>query len=512
MVSRFPLCESRRLELAVANRLSADESDQLSRHVQSCSHCQSELEQLAGTDAWWHDARTFLSSTDDLVAALDDDSAADEPALDFLEPADDPALLGKLGSYEIEELVGRGGMGIVLKGRDSVLVRTVAIKVMASPLAISGAGRRRFQREAQAAAAVVHDHIIPIHSVDVSGPVPFLVMPYIAGRSLQDRLDATGPLETKEVLRIAMQTARGLAAAHAQGLVHRDIKPANILLENGVERVRITDFGLARAIDDASQSQSGYIAGTPQYMAPEQARGEGIDARADLFSLGSVMYAMCSGHPPFRAETTLAVLRRICDDTPRDLVQVNPDVPAWLAAIIHRLLAKSPAERYQSAEEVAGLLERWLAHVQQPTVIMPPEAVGKARKPNRRGLVIVASTVAAVLAISALIAWQAGIGTGRAPNAENMAPQARANAPPTAADPAPEPAVSLWIETELRELAQQATVLESRLNQPAEESHTIGQEIGSLDSRLGRLEWELTPRIRLPDPLNSNESFPSTSP
>jgi serine/threonine-protein kinase len=218
----------------------------------------------------------------------------------------------------------------------------------------------------------VHDHVIPIHSIDTSSRGPFLVMPYINGRSLQERLDAEGTLELAEVLRIGLQTARGLAAAHAQGLVHRDIKPANILLENGVQRVRITDFGLARAIDDASQTQSGFIAGTPQYMAPEQARGEPVDTRADLFSLGSVMYAMCAGHSPFRAETTLAVLRRICEDRPRDLRQINPAVPAWLVRIIERLLAKDPADRFQSATEVADLLENWLAHVQQPTLIKKP--------------------------------------------------------------------------------------------------------------------------------------------
>jgi len=243
-------------------------------------------------------------------------------------------------------------MGVVLKAHDAALARSVAIKVLASPLAARAAARKRFAREAQAAAAVVHDHVIPIYAVDVSGRVPFLVMPLIAGRSLQERLDARGTLEIKELLRIAMQTARGLAAAHAQGLVHRDIKPANILLENGVERVRITDFGLARAVDDASQTQSGFIAGTPQYMAPEQARGEAVDARADLFSFGSVMYAMCAGHPPFRAETTLAVLRRICDDAPRPVREINSDVPAWLAAIIHKLLAKAPSERFKQPKRL----------------------------------------------------------------------------------------------------------------------------------------------------------------
>jgi serine/threonine-protein kinase len=191
-------------------------------------------------------------------------------------------------------------------------------------------------------------------------------MAFIPGRSLQQRIDHTGPLEIKEILRIGMQTALGLAAAHAKGLVHRDIKPANIMLENGVERVRITDFGLARAVDDASITQNGVLTGTPQYMAPEQARGEIVDQRADLFSLGSTLYAMCTGRSPFRADSTAAAVRQVCDTEPTTIQSINPDIPAWLEGIIKKLHAKDPDQRFQSAAEVADLLEQCLAHVQQP--------------------------------------------------------------------------------------------------------------------------------------------------
>src|SRR5205814_432325 len=160
--------------------------------------------------------------------------------------------------------------------------------------------------------------------------------------SLQDRLDRTGPLELTEILRIGTQTAAGLAAAHAQGLIHRDIKPANVLLENGIARVKITDFGLARTVDDASVTQSGVIAGTPMFMAPEQAAGESVDHRADLFSLGSVLYALCTGHPPFRASGTMGVLKRVMHDTPRPIREINPDIPDWLEAIVAKLHAKDP--------------------------------------------------------------------------------------------------------------------------------------------------------------------------
>src|SRR5439155_9528374 len=154
--------------------------------------------------------------------------------------------------------------------------------------------------------------------------------------SLEEKIERDGPLSVTEVLRIGMQAARGLAAAHAQGMVHRDVKPANILLENGVERVKLTDFGLARAVDDATLTQSGVVAGTPQYMSPEQAHGETLDARSDLFSLGSVLYALCTGRAPFRASSTMAVLKRICDDTPRDVREIDAGLPVWLSDIIRR--------------------------------------------------------------------------------------------------------------------------------------------------------------------------------
>jgi serine/threonine-protein kinase len=254
----------------------------------------------------------------------------------------------------------------VLKAHDPALNRFVAIKVLSGDLASRGPARRRYAREAQAAAAVVHDHIVPIHAVDAAGKVPFLVMAYVHGKSLQDRIDEPRPIEIREVLRISLQIAAGLAAAHAQGLVHRDIKPGNILLENGVERVKITDFGLARAVDDASLTHSGVIAGTPEYMSPEQARGETVDHRTDLFSLGSVMYAMLAGHSPFRAPSMMAVLHRVCTSTPRDIRECNPDVPGDLAAIVRRLLAKSPAKRFASAAELCEELENRLARWQQP--------------------------------------------------------------------------------------------------------------------------------------------------
>jgi WD40 repeat protein/multidrug efflux pump subunit AcrA (membrane-fusion protein)/protein involved in polysaccharide export with SLBB domain/anti-sigma factor RsiW len=374
-----------KLKALLDGTLPGSEEAQLQSHVDTCPSCQHSLESLvAGKESWSGAAEQLGRNEQEPEANLervieqvknegrDRQEEAEAPpgediSLDFLDPPENSSHLGRLGHYDVFEVIGRGGMGVVLKAFDSVLRRIVAIKVLAPQLATSSAARKRFEREARAAAAVSHEHIVAIHAVEETKGLPYLVMEYIAGVSLQERLDRTGPLELKEILRIGMQTARGLAAAHAQGLVHRDIKPANILLHNGVERVKITDFGLARAIDDASTTQSGYVAGTPQYMAPEQARGETVDHRADLFSLGSVLYALCTGRPPFRASTTMAVLKRVSEETARPLAEINPDLPAWLIQIIEKLHAKHPAERFQSAQAVADMLADHLARLQQPS-------------------------------------------------------------------------------------------------------------------------------------------------
>jgi WD40 repeat protein/serine/threonine protein kinase len=304
-------------------------------------------------------------------AGTDPPGPEPDDRLSFLTPTDAPGVLGRLDHYDVLGVIGSGGMGVVLKARDVKLQRVVAVKVLAPAVAASNTARVRFVREARAAAAIRDEHVVDIHAVEGTGPVPYLVMEFVSGITLDERIRNGGTFDPKEVLRIGLQAAKGLAAAHAQGLIHRDVKPANILLENGVQRVKITDFGLARATDDVSVTGSGMIAGTPLYMSPEQARGERLDSRSDLFSLGSVLYTLCAGRPAFRAGSTVAVLRRVCEDDPRPLHEVNPDVPHWLTVIITKLLAKDPAHRFQSAAEVAEHFGQWLAYLQNPNGSAP---------------------------------------------------------------------------------------------------------------------------------------------
>lgn len=390
-------------------------------HVNSCSQCAELLESRAVDDDWRRNLSPAFQSRaahDDCTEALPPrDSAAIEASLKLLGPTDDPHMLGRIGSYEVIGLIGGGGMGVVFKAFDAALNRFVAIKMMQPHLAVSGAARQRFEREGRAAAAVINDCVLPIHAVAEWQGVPYLVMQYSPGMNLQRRLETQGPLRLPEILRVALQTSRGLAAAHSQGLVHRDVKPSNILLDGSVERTLLTDFGLARAVDDASVTRTGLIAGTPQYMSPEQVRGEKVDARSDLFSLGATMYAMCTGRSPFRGESTYTVLHRLTHEQPRPIREINPEIPTWLCTIIDRLLAKQPSDRYQRADELGTLLQQCLAHVQQPaTVELPVEL--QPNPANRGGFngwkwTIAAAMLGGFIALGIVILLETNKGTLR---------------------------------------------------------------------------------------------------
>jgi hypothetical protein len=436
------------LERLVRGRLTEARAAVLSDHVGACVSCQVRLDAMAGAgagdlttnlrqcqkdtppgdSAYWNAlsaAENEVRSTAAFANAPEDADGTPLP-IDFLQPADEPGKLGKLGTFGIIRVVGRGGMGVVLHAYDPCLARDVAVKVIDPKLANNEVARQRFCREARAAAAVTHDNLVAVHQVDedeASG-LPYLVMQLINGESLEQRIKRSGKLPPIEVARLGMQAAAGLAAAHAGGLIHRDIKPGNILLEAATDRVKLTDFGLARAVEDVKLTRTGFVAGSPLYMAPEQARGDDIDHRADLFSLGSVLYEAATGSPPFEAKTPLAVLRRVSDETPRPLSELSPDVPHWLSDLVDRLLAKEPKDRPQTAAEVAEILagELTRAHALNPLDV-PAEVCagsstrsGTAARSRRKvcwaGVACRTTPVAAGLALGAALMglfWSPGV-------------------------------------------------------------------------------------------------------
>jgi serine/threonine protein kinase len=277
---------------------------------------------------------------------------------DFLQPAQAPDEVGRLGGYRILKVLGSGGMGVVYLAEDAQLQRLVALKVLLPTLAASPSARQRFLREARAAAGLRHDHVVAIYHVGEDRGLPFLTMELLEGESLEECLQRRGQLAAPEAVRVGRAVAEGLAAAHERGLIHRDIKPANVWLEKGRGRVKILDFGLARAAGDTSQlTQQGAVLGTPAYMAPEQARGESVDPRCDLFSLGCVLYRMTTGTAPFKGNDAISTLMAVCAEQPPPPRERNPEVPPALSDLIMRLLEKEAGKRPASARAVAEALE-----------------------------------------------------------------------------------------------------------------------------------------------------------
>jgi len=265
---------------------------------------------------------------------------------------------GRLHNYEIREVLGRGGMGIVFKAFDPQLARFVAIKMLLPQLVVRSDARKRFEREARSAAAIQHESVVTIYSVSDFNGLPYFVMEYVEGRSLESHLLRQGALPLADVVRFGRQIAAGLDAAHCRRVVHRDIKPANILVEDRLRLAKLCDFGLARAGYDAGPAQQGLILGTPLFMAPEQFDGEAVSEPADLFSLGSVLYTMCTSKPPFEGESFHQLRRQVRETGPVPVRSLRPEVPPWLEQLIAKLHAKQPQARCASAAEVLQLFER----------------------------------------------------------------------------------------------------------------------------------------------------------
>lgn len=350
----------------------------------------------------------------------------------------------QVGPYEVQEEIARGGMGVVYRARDPRLDRDVALKVL---LRSDPTQTRRLVREAESLARLRHPHIVGVHSVEEHAGRPVLVMEWVAGESLQGRIDRAGPLEPDEAVALVRSLAEALAYAHGQGVLHRDLKPGNVLLDAGEERPRLTDFGIARLLDeDARLSKTGQLLGSPDYWAPEQASGlrDQVGPWTDVYGLGATLYAALTGGPPFEVSSLIEAAAAAAGQEPDPPSTRAPDVDAELDAICLRCLAKDPAARYESVADLADALEGYLAG----------ERYGSA------GRAVVALWAAGILVFLVgvwLVARE--MRASRDPVQKKTEAQAVADAAPVASTPSPEPAkpgAESWIARARARLARRA--------------------------------------------------------
>ncbi len=299
-------------------------------------------------------------------------------------------VVGELiaGRYEVEELVGSGGMSSVYRAHDRLLERTVALKILHEQFTRDDGYVERFRREARAVAQLTHPNIVTVIDRGEQDGRQFIVFEYVHGMNLKELVEQEGPLPPGEVIELALQIARGLAFAHEQGLVHRDVKPQNVLLDAD-GRAKVTDFGIARALDVDGMTITGTIMGTSNYIAPEQARGEPVDEQTDVYSLGCVLYELLAGEVPFDGDNFVAVAMRHVNDPVPSVREVRPDVPPRLDWAIQQAMAKDPGDRFDSMADFAAELEACHAELdgaEGATMIVPRAAAPRRRRqgPTRR--------------------------------------------------------------------------------------------------------------------------------
>jgi WD40 repeat protein/serine/threonine protein kinase len=500
------------LQRYVLGHLEESEADQIQRHLADCRGCLKILQELPADDALAQAVRAqatpkelpYQAAAEQLAARLSGRSASvtersaanlaagphttpehrsavdHAQAFDFLAPPQQPDELGRLASYRVLKVLGQGGMGVVFLAEDPQLQRLVALKTFQSQAAVNDLNRQRFLREARATAGIEHDHIVPIYQVGEAQGVPFLAMQLLKGETLEQHLKRAGRLPISEVMRIGREIAQGLAAAHQRGLVHRDIKPSNIWLEEGSGRVKLVDFGLARGTSSSEHlTQTGFVVGTPAYMAPEQARGQPVDQRCDLFSLGCVLYRMAAGQSPFQAADTLAILTALVTDTPKPLCELNPDVSHAMSDLVMQLLAKDPENRPANAPVVIARLQE----LEQGSTARLPDISAKRQAGQRVPVPVAAALLMAAVGIGA---WFALTGSTSSPSSDRKvalsveptapATTTRTTDPPTdepPLDPDPDPEAAKAIMKPGDSLSSVLALVNQPARLPRVESWTI---------------------------------------
>jgi serine/threonine protein kinase len=482
-MAKSPCPPPQRFQDFLLGRVEVEQARQLEQHLRECSACACRVaaqranlpraEEVASTrysevaQEPLHDALEDTTIPPEVLNAQRAEThPSSSPATsssvqdgnheyDFLAPPLGPGEMGRLGPYRVLKVLGRGGMGVVFLGEDVRLGRSVALKVMLPEMAQKPEARERFLREAKAAATIEHDHIVAIYQVDEDHGVPYIAMPLLKGMSLEDwlRRKEQGrdhePIRLGQILKLGREIARGLTAAHSHGLIHRDIKPANIWLDAGAGgRVKILDFGLARPTSgDQALTQSGMILGTPAYMAPEQAQSGKLDGRADLFSLGVILYRLCTGVQPFQTPDMMSTLMALATKHPDPPQVVNPELPPALSDLVMNLLEKDPARRMASAAEVAkGIHAIELSLAADRTEMTPAKAAPRkqtsradsrrrpAAEPAGRGSLFAVIAIVAVVLLGGAVAgviyfWPALMRTA-ATEAPTSAPPPTTRIPP----------------------------------------------------------------------------------
>ena len=361
-------------------QLAAPDAGRVRGHVEQCGQCRKALDAIS--PATMNDAGEEVDRPRPMPTMAMLDRVDETGKYPFLQPPQAADELGRLGNYRVFEVLGEGGMGIVFRAEDFGLKRPVALKVMRPEMKRDADSGHRFIREARTMAKIKHDHLVTVYSVAEEGDVIYFAMELLEGESLETWMRDLPPPDAGEIVRIGREIASGLGFIHRKKLIHRDIKPANIWLEAPNRRVKILDLGLARSTkEDLALTRSGIVLGTPDFMSPEQARGQEVDGRTDLFSLGCILYRLCTGRKPFNGSTYSAVLMSLATDTPLPPILYNPDLPETLSDLVFRLLARNPKDRPASAEAVVQALDEVEFERTQPTDHTVPMKIAKKPMP-----------------------------------------------------------------------------------------------------------------------------------